>query len=252
MLAERSKTTDQDQQASERSQSLVYLNFKRSISYGKVYLILGIAISILMTAVLANTIHAIRASGTASLLAGEVPALILPVAAVLGSMGALMIFTSDKAKGVYEYLIAYGVSVSEIFWSIVISAVGLVTIVLAISVSSVIAILICSGAGVSYIFFELLIYYVIPISYTSSMFMSMAGMIWSSLATRRAGLNSPVGAAPILGMLPMLLVLFLSRAGAGNFILVVGSVSLALVVLVGAMIGISNGKMQRERFLSNA
>ena len=122
-----------------------------------------------------------------------------------------------------------------------------------VSISGTVGILIATGGSISIGFVELVTFYVIPISYTSSMFMSMAGMIWSSLATRRAGVNSPVGLAPVLGIIPVMGVLLLStRVGAGNFILLVGSVSVALVFIVGVMIAVSNKKMVRERFLSNA
>ena len=228
------------------------MNFKRSISYGKVYLIIGGAISLLLSATVASSIHNVtRAAGGA--IVSEIPALVVPLAAVMGSLGGLMIFASDKAKGVYEYLIAYGVNISSIFWSIVLATVGLVSLVLVISVSSTFAILLALGAPISYSFVEILIFYSIPISYTGAMFMSMAGMIWTSLATRRSGLNSPVGAAPMLGIAPILVVLILSsKVGSGNFILLVSSASLALLAIVGVMIGVSNRKMVRERFLSNA
>lgn len=228
------------------------MNFKRSISYGKVYLIIGGAISLLLSATVASSIHNVtRAAGGA--IVSEIPALVVPLAAVMGSLGGLMIFASDKAKGVCEYLIAYGVNISSIFWSIVLATVGLVSLVLVISVSSTFAILLALGAPISYSFVEILIFYSIPISYTGAMFMSMAGMIWTSLATRRSGLNSPVGAAPMLGIAPILVVLILSsKVGSGNFILLVSSASLALLAIVGVMIGVSNRKMVRERFLSNA
>ncbi|MCL5067083.1 MAG: hypothetical protein M1368_01865, partial [Thaumarchaeota archaeon] len=122
------------------SHSLAYMNFKRSISYGKVYLIIGGAISLLLSATVASSIHNVtRAAGGA--IVSEIPALVVPLAAVMGSLGGLMIFASDKAKGVCEYLIAYGVNISSIFWSIVLATVGLVSLVLVISVSSTFAIL---------------------------------------------------------------------------------------------------------------
>lgn len=236
------------------SQSLAYMNFRRSANYGRIYLVMGVVLSFIIVVPLAAIGRSIPAgvNGTAQVLS-QIPALTLPLFAIIGSMGGLMIFTSDKTKGVYEYLIAYGVSISSIFWSIVLATVGLTSIVLVVSIASTVGILIVTGASISFAFVELVIFYVIPISFTSSMFMSMAGMLWSSLATRRAGVNSPVGLAPVLGIIPVMAVLLLSsRVGAGNFILLVGSVSIALVLIVIAMIAVSNKKMVRERFLSNA
>ncbi|HZW58300.1 MAG TPA: YhfC family glutamic-type intramembrane protease [Nitrososphaerales archaeon] len=235
--------------------SLVYMNFRRSISYGKVYFIMGIVLSAIFSATIAASIQSAATSSPQvnPSIVSQIPALSIPLGALIGSLGGLMIFASDKAKGVYEYLIAYGVNVSSIFWSIVLATTGLVSIILVISVSMVVGVLVALGVPITYSFIELLIFYVIPMSYTSTMFMSMAGMIWTSLTTRRAGLNSPVGAAPILGIVPMLVVVFLSsKVGPGNFILLAGSVSIALLISVGSMVAVSGRKMVRERFLSNA
>ncbi len=231
------------------------MNFRRSISYGKVYFIMGIVLSAIFSATIAASIQSAATSSPQvnPSIVSQIPALSIPLGALIGSLGGLMIFASDKAKGVYEYLIAYGVNVSSIFWSIVLATTGLVSIILVISVSMVVGVLVALGVPITYSFIELLIFYVIPMSYTSTMFMSMAGMIWTSLTTRRAGLNSPVGAAPILGIVPMLVVVFLSsKVGPGNFILLAGSVSIALLISVGSMVAVSGRKMVRERFLSNA
>ncbi len=236
------------------SRSLTYMNFRRAANFGRVYLIMGVVLSFIIVIPISAVGRSVPAGvNGATQVLSQIPALVLPLFAIIGSMGGLMIFTSDKTKGVYEYLIAYGVNVSSIFWSIVLATIGLASIVLVVSIAGTVGILVATGGSISLVFIELVIFYVIPITYTSSMFMSMAGMIWSSLATRRAGVNSPVGLAPVLGIIPVMAVLLLSsRVGAGNFILLVGSVSVVLVFTVGAMIAVSNKKMVRERFLSNA
>jgi hypothetical protein len=236
-----------------RSRSLAYTDFRRAISFGKIYLIISIVIAPLYS-IIFTFIPSNQASTTVvPVIATELPALMLPIFAILGSLGGLMIFASDKLKGVFEYLIAYGVDTATIFWATVLATVGLVSIVLGISLSAMTAILLISGKGLSFAFVETAIFYAIPISYTGAMFTSMAGMIWSSLTTRRAGVNSPVGIAPILGIFPVLAVLILSSViGPELFVPFVSGVSLALVAVVAAMIFVSNKKMARERFLSNA
>ena len=243
-----------DSSQNRRTRSLTYMNFRRAANFGRIYLIMGIVLSFIIVIPISAVGRSVPAEvNGATQVLSQIPALVLPLFAIIGSMGGLMIFTSDKTKGVYEYLIAYGVNISSIFWSIVLATIGLASIVLVVSISGTVGILIATGGSISIGFVELVTFYVIPISYTSSMFMSMAGMIWSSLATRRAGVNSPVGLAPVLGIIPVMAVLLLSsRVGAGNFILLVGSVSVALVFIVGVMIAVSNKKMVRERFLSNA
>jgi hypothetical protein len=173
---------------------------------------------------------------------------------VLGASGALMIFGSDKDKGVYEYMLAYGVDVSTIFWSIIAAAMGLVTLVLAVSlVLTVGALAFTSPGALSVVFGELVILYTIPLSYAAAMLMSMTGMIWSQLTTRRPGVNSPVGVAPLLGIAPVLVVLFLAIGpGAGDIVYVVGAASVVMILAVVALASVASRKMQRERFLSNA
>jgi hypothetical protein len=232
--------------------SLAYTNFRRAANVGKIYLILSVAISILISAEF-SFIHAnSSASSVVPSFVSALPALILPAFTVIGSFGSLMIFVSDKDRGVYEYLIAYGVNPSKIFWSIVAATVGLVSIVLAIDISINLGATLVSG-GVSITYLELIFFYMIPISYAMSMFMSMVGMIWSFLAVRRTGINSPVGVVSIIGIIPVFIVLLVSLAlPPGYMIYFAGSVSIALFVAVGFLIRLSNQKLVRERFLSNA
>jgi hypothetical protein len=60
--------------------------------------------------------------------------------------------------------------------------------------------------GVSVALVELLTFYSIPPSFASSAFTCATGMSWSPLATLMAGVNSPVGIAPVLGISPVLAV----------------------------------------------
>lgn len=239
-----------------KPESLMYMNFRRALSYGKIYLFIAIVIAVLygglLTVVLSGVGVSPSVSGVSSSEVSQIPIVILPVFAILGSFGSLMVFVSDKDKGVYEYLIAYGIEPSSIFWSIVVASLGLVSIVLAISASSSVIIQLLYHIPISPIFVVLIFFYVIPISYTATAFGNMAGMIWSSLTKRRAGVNSPVGVAPFIGIAPVILVLLLtSFVGATTLILLVGSVSGALLVVVVFMIALANKKMARERFLSS-
>ena len=233
--------------------SLAYTNFRRAMSVGKIYLILSIAISIFISLeFLAVGGLGEAASNAVPSFLSTLPALILPAFTVIGSFGSLMIFVSDKDKGVYEYLIAYGVNTSKIFRSIVLATIGLVSIVLCFDILLNLAIGLYTGS-VSLQYVELLIFYVIPISYAVSIFMSMVGMIWSFLATRRTGINSPVGVVSIIGIVPVFAVLFVSLIiPSGYIILFAGLVSVALFVAVGLVLRVSSMKMVRERFLSNA
>jgi hypothetical protein len=73
------------------------------------YLLIGAAISLILTCEL--------------LFLGKTPGssfdatfpLEIPIVAVLGSIGGLITFTSDRTKRVFEYLLAYGVRLRNLF-----------------------------------------------------------------------------------------------------------------------------------------
>jgi hypothetical protein len=46
------------------------------------------------------------------------------------------------------------------------------------------------------------VFYTLPMSYASQAFAATVGMYWSALSSPRQGLNSPIGLAPFIGILP--------------------------------------------------
>ena len=233
-----------------RAGSLFRTNFRRAVGFGRIYLVMALVLPLLLGQGLGVNIPS---DASAPPIVSELFPIMLPVFASLGGVGALMVFVSDKSRGVYEYLIAYGVSTYDIFWSIVLAALGLVSVVLLVSLSLTAAILLATGGSVTAAEVELLLVYSIPLSYAAAAFMSMSGMVWSFLTTRISGVNSPVGLAPILGIAPVLVVLILSSmAGPGTFTLLTAGATLALVVAVASMMVVANRKMVRERLLSEA
>jgi len=235
----------------KRLKSLVKTNFKRALSFGSVYLIIALVMSILFGAVIGGTASV---SDDVPMVVSQSFPMMLPVFAVIGSFGGLMVFVSDRTKGVYEYLIAYGVSTYEILWSTLLVTLGLVTVVLGVSLTGNIVITLLMGGSIQPALIELLLIYTIPISYASVAFMTMAGMIWSSLTARVPGVNSPIGICTIIGVGPTMAVLILSSffSGSSNFLLLIGGVTLTLVVLVAVMLVVANKKMNRERLLADA
>ncbi len=181
----------------------------------------------------------------------EVYPLILPLTVVLGSVGGLWLYTGDRRKGVYEYLIAYGIDVSTIFLSIIVATVGLATLVLASSVLIMVAVYLAMGVHTTLGLIEIILLYTLPLSYSSPVFMSMAGMTWSALTTRVTGVNSPVGVAPLLGIAPPLVVIVLSAVAGpslSGYVAILVSASVVGLTLVMALV--ADRKMVRERFLS--
>jgi hypothetical protein len=234
--------------------SLVSTNFRRALNFGKIYVGMGVVLPLLFIAELSVAGSAASTAGTpAGPILSQLYPLLMPIFVVLGASGALMIFASDKDKGVYEYMLAYGVDVSTIFWSMIAATLGLVTLVLAVSLTlTVVVLAFTNAAALTPVFGELIIFYTVPLSYAAAMFMSMSGMIWSQLTARRPGVNSPVGIAPLLGIAPILAVLIVAVGpGSGHILYVVGAASIAMVLGVAAMASVANSKMQRERFLSS-
>ena len=228
--------------------SLVRTTMKRAVSFGKVYLGMGILLP--LVAILPLT--QIPSSGArASALVGELPALIIPMFAIIGSIGSLLVFTSDRSKGVFEYLIAYGVETSTIFWSTIAATLGLVSISLTFEVAEAVVGLYLGG-GVTPGFIELVVFYTVPLSFAGAAFMCTAGMVWSALTTQMAGVNSPVGVAPLLGVAPVIVVLLVAtNLGGDLFLYAVGSASLLLILASAGMVYLGTKKMVRERLLSS-
>jgi hypothetical protein len=234
--------------------ALVSTNFRRALSFGKIYVGIGMVLPLLLIAELSVATRSTAAAGTpAGPLLGQIFPLLLPVFTVLGASGALMIFASDREKGVYEYMLAYGVDVATIFWSMIAATMGLVALVLGVALGLSVAVLAFTSAGaLTVVFGELVLLYAVPLSFAAAMFMTMAGMLWSQLTARRPGVNSPVGIAPLLGMAPVLAVLLLAVGpGSSEILYVVGGASVAMVLAVAAMASVAGGRMQRERFIAN-
>jgi hypothetical protein len=232
--------------------SFVQTNFKRAIIFGSVYLSIGIVMSFLLGGISSWTASL---STAGSLVAFQSFPMVLPLIAIIGSFGGLMVFVSDRTKGVYEYLIAYGVSVYKIFWSTLMVTLGLVTIVLGISITGNMVLMLLMGGSIHFSLIKLILIYTLPVSYASAAFMCIAGMMWSSLTVRIPGVNSPIGISALLGIFPALAGyiggLFFGGLGLGNFMWVIGGLILILVTLVIVMLVVASKRMNRERLLSD-
>ncbi|MCI4349884.1 MAG: hypothetical protein L3J93_06695, partial [Thermoplasmata archaeon] len=98
---------------------------------------------------------------------------------------------------------------------------------------------------------QVVLLYTIPITYAGAVFTIMVGMIWSAVSSPRAGINSPVGLAPLIGVAPQLLVFLvaISYPPADTPFIGVGASAL-LIAAVLTLTALSNRLLVRERFLS--
>jgi hypothetical protein len=223
--------------------SLLGVTVRRAVVIGRIYLIIGTAYSVVLGSI---TLFAGSASFDSSF------PLYLPIFAVVGSMGGIMVFTNDRLKGVLEYLIAYGVSPRQLFLNILLGSFALATIVLGISLGFGLGESLTRGQGVSSHLATLLLFYTVPMSYASVAFAATVGMYWTSLSSPRAGMTSSVGLLPILGIAPSIITLGVVglEGGLSGFV-VAGAVGLLIVIVLALLASITR-LMPLERLLSPA
>jgi len=224
--------------------SLLATTIRRTLTIGRLYILLGVGLSLLLSLVLLATSRAGTVFSTTYPLE-------LPLFATLGATGGLMTFSSDRTKGVFEYLIAYGISPRSLFVNGLISTAALSGIILALSLAVGLGAAQVRGVALSGDLFTALALYTVPMSFAGALFMSTLGMIWSSLSTPRTGINSPAGIAPLLGIAPTILVLIAAEsAPRSEYYYITAGAAVVILAAVLALLIASAHLMGRERFLS--
>jgi len=232
------------------SRSLLTVTVRRASITGRFFLVYGTTISVLLGVVLAFV------SGPS--FSSSFP-LFMPIFGVVGSMGGLLVFTSDRTKGVLEYLIAYGYSPRRLFANVLLTTLVLVGTVVGLGVSISLGVYLARGHAITNDLVISLGVYAVPMAFACAAFASTVGVYWTTLSSPRQGINSPIGLIPFIGILPALATLFavvvLERSGpipTGTLLLVLGS-AIGLVALLVIVLLVSMGRLlRRERFLSQA
>lgn len=226
---------------------LLGVTVRRSLVAGRFYLIYGSAIGIVLGV-------SLSLSGGSAFESAF--ALFLPVFAAVGSLGSLIVFTGDRMKGVLEYLLAYGVTPRRLYVDALLATLVLVTIVVAADVSVGLGVYVAHRHTLDLSTVLTIVIYGIPMSYASASFAATLAMYWTSLSSPRAGMNSPVGFAPLLGILPPLatvaVVGVLSASGASTTLVDLAAVVAVgiVVVVVVLLVSMVGRLMARERLLS--
>jgi hypothetical protein len=236
--------------ATDLPPSLLGVTLRRSFTTGRFFLGYGTAVSIVLGVALAIS------GGNA--FSATYPFL-LPIFVVMGSMGAMVVFTNDRLKGVLEYLLAYGFSPRRLFVNFLLTAIALSAVVLVVALGAGLTVYVARGHHVTSQLVDLLLEYSIPMSITCAAFGSTVGMFWTALSSPRAGMNSPIGLIPFIGILPSLVTLFLliAFASAGIFTpfelqVIEAGVVIAIVVVVLALVAATGRLLRRESLLSPA
>jgi hypothetical protein len=224
--------------------SMTVTTVRRAIAIGWRFLAIGTGISLVLAVILVIGSH----SRTAFV---HTFPLELPLFCVMGSLGGLMTFTSDRTKGVFEYLIAYGVRPRTLFLDGLTATAVMVMIILGLSLTVGVGAAAASGIPLTEDFVTTVALYTIPMAFAAGLFTATVGMIWSSISSPRSGLNSPLGLAPMTGIAPTILVLVLAEsAPAPDFYYITTGAAVAIVVVVVGLLALSARLMGRERFLS--
>jgi len=220
--------------------SLLGATVRRAAFTGRVYLLVGGGYSIVLTTLLSFS------GGFSS----AVP-LILPMFSVVAGMGAVMVFTSDRVKGVLEYLIAYGISPRRLFANVLVASVVLVTLVIAPTLAVSLTVYHALGHPISARLAEALALYSIPMSYASVAFAATVGMYWTALSSPRAGMTSPVGLTPVVGLAPTVVTIAAVAVASPPYYLPVVGASVASVAALSIVLVSMVGRlMPNERLLS--
>lgn len=219
--------------------SLLSTTFRRCLTLGRLYLGIGLGYSIVLTLVLS-------VSGESSFVSA-LPT-VLPIFGVMGSMGGMMVFSNDRLKGVFEYLIAYGVSPRRLFANTMLASLGVMSIQVGVSVALGLGLALVQWHTIPVALWGLLVLYSVPMSYASAALACMAGMYWTVLSSPRAGMNSPMGLMPVVGIAPPVMTLvgvgvIAATYGTGAVVIVLGvavvvvsAVTLTLLAQVGRLL----------------
>ncbi len=223
--------------------SLLGISIRRSFTAGRVFLVVGILYVFFLSIGLSF-------SGPSSF--DSAFPIILPIFTALGALGSLMVFSNDRVKGTFEYLLAYGVRPRRIFTEVLLTSLALVTVENGLTLAIGLGIYLALGNALSANLLLGLGVYSIPESYACAALMAIVGVFWTALSSPRAGLNSPIGFIPFFGILPQVVTLILAGVFSGYLYDVLLAGLAVVVVLVVTLLGLTNRLMRRERFLSPA
>jgi hypothetical protein len=220
--------------------SIAAITVRRSMVIGARYLAIGSVISLFLTLGLLQS-----KSFTITY------PLEVPIFATTGSIGALMVFVNDRSKGVFEYLISYGIPPRSLFGYALLSTAALASIVLGVTLAAGLGGFSAESGAPSAAFLESIAFYSVPMTFACSLFAAMTAMVWSAVSSPRAGMNSPVGFAPMLGIAPVIFVLIAAESvPRADYFYVTTGAALAVLLIVASIALASGRLMNRERFLS--
>jgi hypothetical protein len=232
--------------------SLLRTTFRRSLVLGRRYLVIGLAYSLVLTVALGTS--AAKSSSGASSFAATVP-ILLPIFAVLGSMGGMVAFSNDRVKGVFEYLIAYGLSPRRLFTNSLMASLGVMAVQVGVSVALALGLSVALWHGIIVSLVELLFLYTVPMAVVSTALACIVGMYWTVVSSPREGMSSPIGLIPFVGIAPSALTLIVVEAAAARYgtegaVVVLGVALATILVLDVVLLSLVGRLLRTDRLLS--
>jgi len=177
---------------------------------------------------------------------------VLPIFAVSGGIGGCLVFSNDRSKGVLEYLVAYGISPRRLLLNSLLAGIVQVTLILGIGVTAGITTYLLSGYALTTQLFGALLVYTFPMSYLTVTLMTTVGVFWTALSSPRAGMNSPLGVLPMLGVVPTAAALVVALIFAAHATEILLAAELVIFVVVMSLLARTDRLMPTERLLSPA
>ncbi len=225
-----------------RLPSLLGVTVRRSFVVGRLSLVIGSVMVVFYSA----------AFGLAGSLFATLGTLILPIFALTGGIGGTLVFANDRMKGVLEYLVAYGISSRRILLNTLLAGLVQVSLILLVGVAAGTATYLASGHALTLQLPEALLVYTLPMSYLTVTMMTAVGVFWTSLSSPRAGMNSPLGVLPLIGVVPPTAVLVLVEALPAYAIPVLLGSEVVLAMVVLSLLARTDRLMPPVRLLSSA
>ena len=179
-----------------------------STVYGLIYIFMGILIPLLFYI---STFQSFSASSLPSLgfLVFLFP-IMLSLFSQIGSSGTAYLFSSDRANGVYEYLLASKtVKVSDIFMTYSISAIVITSLILGVNLAIFYGVDLIRSSSIPWDITEFVIIFTVPMSYFLTLISILSMLTWASLTKRYPGVNAPGGIGTIIGIIPVMVFLML-------------------------------------------
>ncbi len=252
---------------------LLKLYFRRYLTEGKVYIIIGLILPIIILILfmyaggragsnsasktaIEEIAAAMGLTNPSLYLVAAIYPFIMPVFSIVGSVMAPALYSEDKSNGFYEFIMSSTkIGTRDIFWSIILTGLAMVLIIMAVIFTVTLGMFMVLNGSIPLFFIRELAVYSIPVAIVASLIVSSVSFLSEAMTRRISFVNSPAGVAPIFGIaIALIPLLFFESTLSGPvnlnqlLLTLAAYVSSAFVAFVILFIIVTK-RMVRERFL---